>query len=79
MNNDSLINNIYINILYVENSFFRKAMVSRNILKNFGGKKNPKTKKQTWLHPPPPHWLWKEFGFDKTDTAHGETVVLGIW
>lgn len=34
MNNNSLINNIYINILCVENSFFLKAMVSRNVLKN---------------------------------------------
>lgn len=79
MNNDSLINNIYINILYVENSFFRKAMVSRNILKNFGGKKTQKPKNKPDCIPLPPHWLWKEFGFDKTDTAHGETVVLGIW
>lgn len=39
MNNNSLINNIYINILYVENSFFLlKAMVSRNFLKNLVAK-----------------------------------------
>lgn len=68
MNNNSLINNIYINILYVENSFSKKAMVSRNILKKFGGKK-------TWLHSPsPPHWFCKEFGFDKTDATHCETA-----
>lgn len=54
MNNDSLINNIYINILYVENSFFRKAMVSRNILKNFGGKKTQKPKNKPDCIPLPP-------------------------
>lgn len=53
MNNDSLINNIYINILYVENSFFRKAMVSRNILKNFGGKKKNKNQKHLIASPFP--------------------------
>lgn len=40
MNNDSLINNIYINILCLENSFSKKAMVSRNILKKIWWQKN---------------------------------------
>lgn len=38
MNNNSLINNIYINILYVENSFL-KGNGLKKLLEKFGGEK----------------------------------------
>lgn len=53
MNNNSLINNIYINILHVENSFL-KGNGLKKLLEKFGGEK------PDWVPLPPlnTQWVW---------------------
>lgn len=77
MNNNSLINNIYINILYVENSFlfFLKAMVSRNFLKNLVAKNLIEFHS---LHPPSPTKYTMCLVLIKTNASCCKTVVLGV-
>lgn len=71
MNNNSLINNIYINIfLYVENSFL-KGNGLKKLLEKFGGQK------PDWVPPPPTKYTISLVPIKQMHLA-AKTVVLGV-
>ena len=74
MNNHSLINNIYINILYVENSFsffFFKGNGLKKHLEKFGGEKR--------LSPPPPIQYTMSLALVKQVHLAAEQLCLVFW